>query len=59
MSYGRSGDRPLDDPAYDDPFHRLDTATLDKFLATLPDPSDRHKLACANAQALYRLELHP
>lgn len=39
----------------DYPFHRLDAATLAGFLGTLPDPGDRHKIAHANAEALYRL----
>ncbi|GGX20261.1 hypothetical protein [Streptomyces noursei] len=40
----------------DHPFHRLDAATLADFLGTLPDRADQHKLAHANAQALYRLD---
>ncbi|GAA2644441.1 amidohydrolase family protein [Streptomyces lunalinharesii] len=40
----------------DYPFHRFDAATLTAFLGTLADPEDRHKIAHANAEALYRLE---
>lgn len=43
----------------DYPFHRLDAATLADFLGTLPDREDQHKVAYANAQALYRLEPSP
>ncbi|WAP55942.1 amidohydrolase family protein [Streptomyces sp. S465] len=43
----------------DYPFHRLDTATLADFLGTLPDREDQHKIAYANAQALFRLEPSP
>ncbi|MEK2476716.1 amidohydrolase family protein [Streptomyces noursei] len=43
----------------DYPFHRLDAATLADFLGTLPDRADQHKLAHANAQALYRLDPSP
>ncbi|MDF3290319.1 amidohydrolase family protein [Streptomyces silvisoli] len=43
----------------DYPFHRLDAATIADFLGTLPDREDQHKVAYANAQALYRLEPSP
>jgi uncharacterized protein len=43
----------------DYPFHRLDAATLADFLGTLPGREDQHKVAYANAQALYRLEPSP
>jgi hypothetical protein len=43
MSYGRSGDRPLDDPVYDD------------FPGTLPDREDQEKIAHTKAEGLYGL----
>ncbi|MFB7629367.1 amidohydrolase family protein [Streptomyces sp. NPDC056149] len=39
----------------DYPFHRFDAATLTDFLHTLPHPTDRHKIAHANAESLYGL----
>lgn len=39
----------------DYPFHRLDAAALAGFLQTLPDRGDQHKIAHANAEALYGL----
>jgi predicted TIM-barrel fold metal-dependent hydrolase len=39
----------------DHPFHRLDAATVDGFLGTLPDGGDREKIAHANADVLFRL----
>ena len=39
----------------DYPFHRLDAGAIDGFLANLPDPADRQKVAHVNAEALYRL----
>lgn len=43
----------------DYPFHRLDAATITDFLQTLPDRDDQHKIAHANAEALYRLGQPP
>jgi len=43
----------------DYPFHRLDTASIDDFLRTLPGLRDQHKIAHANAEALYGLEQPP
>lgn len=43
----------------DYPFHRFDAATLAEFLGTLTDREDQHKVAYANAAALYRLEPSP
>ncbi|MFF8373237.1 amidohydrolase family protein [Streptomyces lydicus] len=43
----------------DYPFHRLDAAAVADFLGTLPDRDDQHKIAYANAQALYHLEPSP
>jgi uncharacterized protein len=43
----------------DYPFHRLDAATIDDFLQTLPDREDQQKIAHANAEALYGLEQRP
>lgn len=40
----------------DYPFHRLEATTITDFLTTLPDLADRHKLAHANAEALFDLE---
>lgn len=40
----------------DYPFHRLDTAAIADFLATLPGEEDRHKIAHANAESLYHLK---
>ena len=40
----------------DHPFHRLDATAISAFLAELPDVADRHRIAHANAEALYRLE---
>lgn len=39
----------------DDPFHRMDAAAVDAFLATIPDPADRNRIAHANAEALFGL----
>jgi predicted TIM-barrel fold metal-dependent hydrolase len=39
----------------DYPFHRLDAATITAFLQTLRDRDDQHKIAHANAEALYGL----
>jgi predicted TIM-barrel fold metal-dependent hydrolase len=41
----------------DYPFHRLDAATITEFLRTLPDRDDRQKIAHANAEVLYGLQL--
>jgi uncharacterized protein len=43
----------------DYPFHRLHAATIADFLHTLPDRTDQHKVAHANAESLYGLELPP
>jgi predicted TIM-barrel fold metal-dependent hydrolase len=43
----------------DYPFHRLDVATITTFLQTLPDRDDQHKIAHANAEALYGLGQAP
>jgi hypothetical protein len=41
----------------DYPFHRLDAATIAEFLQTLPDRDEQQKLAHANAEVLYGLQL--
>jgi uncharacterized protein len=41
----------------DYPFHRLDAATITDFLQTLPDRDDQQKIAHANAEVLYGLQL--
>ena len=43
----------------DYPFHRLDAATVTEFLQTLPDGEDQQKIAHANAEVLYGLQLSP
>ena len=43
----------------DYPFHRLDPAAITGFLGTLPDEDDRHRIAHANAEALYRIKEIP
>jgi predicted TIM-barrel fold metal-dependent hydrolase len=43
----------------DYPFHRLDAATITDFLQTLRDRDDQHKIAHANAEALYGLGQPP
>ena len=43
----------------DYPFHRLDGATITDFLQTLRDRGDQHKIAHANAEALYGLGQPP
>nr|WP_264085104.1 amidohydrolase family protein [Kibdelosporangium phytohabitans] len=43
----------------DYPFHRLDPGTVTAFLGTLPGSEDRHKIAYANAEALYHLPGSP
>jgi predicted TIM-barrel fold metal-dependent hydrolase len=43
----------------DYPFHRLDAATITDFLETLPGREDQQKIAHANAEALYGLQLSP
>jgi len=40
----------------DYPFHRLDAAAIEDFLATLPDRAAQEKVAHANAEALYGLD---
>lgn len=40
----------------DYPFHRLDPAAVTEFLRTLPDETDRHRIAHANAESLYHLK---
>jgi hypothetical protein len=41
----------------DYPFHRLDVAAVTGFLETLPDRDDQQKIAHANAEVLYGLQL--
>lgn len=43
----------------DYPFHRLHAGAITDFLRTLPGREDRHKIAHANAEALYGLEPLP
>ncbi|HET6500605.1 MAG TPA: amidohydrolase family protein [Amycolatopsis sp.] len=40
----------------DYPFHRVDAATIEDFLRTLPSRDDQQKIAHANAESLYGLE---
>jgi predicted TIM-barrel fold metal-dependent hydrolase len=41
----------------DYPFHRLDAPSITEFLQTLPDRDDQQKIAHANAEVLYGLQL--
>jgi predicted TIM-barrel fold metal-dependent hydrolase len=61
MIHGRTGPRPLDDPAYDDllatavRLRQPSAAAVRQFLDAIPDPADRAKAASGNAEALFRL----
>jgi hypothetical protein len=39
----------------DYPFHRPGAAAVKQFLDTIPDPTDRSKIASGNAAALFQL----
>jgi predicted TIM-barrel fold metal-dependent hydrolase len=39
----------------DYPFHQPSAAAVRQFLDAIPDPADRSKLACGNAEALVHL----